>query len=468
MAFPVSLRRFGSRCGVDSHFQLALCGAGAGAPTVRQQVSKCVRQMDCLLAGMRTGVRSTHHLTLRMAHKEEGLIQHSNPGASPVQAVAVEQQLQPSLLQAPFPASYGVVPGSVFGVLAAALPNLLELTLHGCCWDAVLPVFGTSCPKLRGLCVDANTVPSSVLGNMGIHLPRLECLTVTSANADPAQELQLGEYVDAVCFALQHSLTFSDLRLNFFYDLTLRCQTSSWILLPDSLKHMTCNCKLQPSGPLTNVFRGLTHLSVAHSPCPDLVQVMKDFPLLRCLEVSEFSEDNEPLHIACADRAGMYGVALLKERLLHGSFTLVSSEIIFSGTCRELQSLFAWFPKDVGSSGCSIEDDFQGGLQEDFLESLTCMFPGMASLTLLGTLAASTIPEMNLRFFQPLRRSRILGLDLLCPQFNLSTAGLTQLCSSLAGLEDPIYQPCEAVDIQSLDLELKKLGLVITLSEETE
>lgn len=96
------------------------------------------------------------------------------------------------------PAGLGVVSGCVSGMLAAAVPHLLEMSLCGHRWGAARYASGASRPPLATLGIDPLRVPVQALREAGSNLPALPSLSLSSYTLDTEEGLALGVCVDAV------------------------------------------------------------------------------------------------------------------------------------------------------------------------------------------------------------------------------------------------------------------------------
>lgn len=173
-------------------------------------------------------------------------------------------------------------------MLAAVVPNLVNLGLEGCCRDAALASFGSSCPQLRSLHVDDITVSLEALQPLAQHLCRLSHFKIS---LPPGDQTKFEHHVEAVLVLLQGCPLLASLELDFEYCGAAKVKGQLWQLLPPSLTELVTNCNLW-AGAGGNIcipgsLRRLTMLGLQHV---DLLSILQQAPLLQELNVGDIDE----------------------------------------------------------------------------------------------------------------------------------------------------------------------------------
>ncbi|MEW5316045.1 MAG: hypothetical protein WDW38_007435 [Sanguina aurantia] len=163
-------------------------------------------------------------------------------------------------LQFTCPNGLAVVSGGVFAILANAVPNLRELNLCGCCWDAAIPSFGLACPHLIQLDFEALSVPVEALMNLPANLPNLTSLGIMNYDAGAADQPQLAAYLDAFLPTTQQCARLANLDIELGEYPSLTCQPDTWALIPTGLQHLCCACYMAESPSFNTLIRRVPSL----------------------------------------------------------------------------------------------------------------------------------------------------------------------------------------------------------------
>lgn len=395
---------------------------------------------------MSRGLGSVTGLTLQVNYELIGAVQNSAPEVLQDGSVRSGVALNPD--------RFRVVPSSVFAALAAAVPNLQLLGLQGCCWDASLSVFGTSCPRLITLCVQALQVPIRALQGFGNHLPNLTSISIGNAHITREDEEQLGLYLDAFLLETGHcskltSLCMSTPDENVGPD----CEPEGWSVLPASLQQLDINWPVAYSDVFQTLITRMKVLRLwSHEvPLPDVLQTN---PLLESLET--LGESDYAVH--CTDSPGEQPMQhLMKQRLLDGTFHLACHALSLHGTAKDIRDMLEWFPQIPSCKSLSIY--FEGGWKADCLQHVPRLFQGMSCFIMGGVVVEEQSSDRDLAFFSPL--TDCPNLTKLCIQCNLprlTTSGWVQLCVSLQGLQSLGLNHHTRVDTKQIEARCRTLG----------
>lgn len=441
-----------------------------GERSIAQQRSCCTHQMKHILSRMGNAISNVKMLTLSGDHK------HTKPsvlfaleGQKPGQNHQ-KQETSPSLAATPQPTAFlincpsrfGGVAGSVFAMLASAVPNLQKLSLHGSCWNAALCDFGLACPQLTSLEIQVPDVPIGALLDFGKHLPSLVSIEVFSSSASHLDEVQLSAYLNSFlpmtgqCSNLA-TLTFKAVDRS----MTLACKPDAWKLVPANLKHLTCDFNVSASESFDALIRRVPSLSLVGFP-KDLMLAFQQFPVLERLYVPD-----QMLILDCSESSSdtlennvVTRRSLLKNRFLNDRLSLTCQGLVLAGTSQEIEAVSVWLPTFVGSE--RVIYSLEGEDPPLCLEHLPRLFPHCRYLTLTGEPGGAGVWDMEvLRPVEAL--PNLLMLNLKSSQLAITTSGLLKLCSKLTSLvglilEGGIYA---GVDKDKLMVEIAKNVAVV-------
>lgn len=287
------------------------------------------------------------------------------------------------------PADLAPVLISVFGMLAAHLPKLSELTLYGCCLDPALAAFGLSCPKLASLNVQFPHVPIQALHGIGNLLPHLTSVSVFSElTQGMVSGTAAGQYLNAVCDSIQHCKSLTGFCINLNLDChPLYC--TKWNLLPLSLQTLQCECELQNHESYLQLIRRVPSLTLQDVPIHRLLDFVLECPLLTHLGVTQSFRHHLVLSCQSEDQP-----AELKARLQAMTLSLKHAPLLLSGSGDEVRDTLAWLPKFpmVRDVTINITTTTQGR----YLERLAHVFPDLISLRLRGNIINSITADLIL------------------------------------------------------------------------
>lgn len=409
-------------------------------------------------------------LTLTVIHHEyvEDKGDEDNVGAIAALEGQPQQPEQPILLQpevvpqdddiTPAVHDLGLVSGGVFAMLAAGVPNLRELKLRGCCWDAALSTFGLACPHLIKLDFEALNVPLEALESFGKDLPNLVFVSIMNRVVETSSRRKLGRYLDAFLPTTQQCLQLSRLEIEFKEGTKVACQPDTWALIPADLKHLRCGCYMEASPSFDALIRRVPSLSLEVPPCDTLQQIFHEFPILEKVEF--LSTCGEAVYVICDgdppqqdDNNNVddgffdypFKLSDVKQRLLSGRFSLTCHSMSFTGSALEVRDVFQWLPTFSGVG--MVEIVFEGNNAPPCMEHVVRLFPRVHQLILGGSFVGRGVWDI-MEALGPLAALPKLGiLTLRCPQLALTLDSLTQLCVSLPRLKVLIVaaEMCEGI-----------------------
>lgn len=257
--------------------------SGSTAPTVAQQLLACTSQIECLVRSTGPAIAGLTHLDLSVQHRLHDI-------NGPICIAGSHGPIEVPTRGEPLgcPDNLVCVASAVFTMLAAAVPNLVHLGLEGCCRDAALASFGSSCPQLRSLQVDDITVSLEALQPISQHLCNL---THFKISLPPGDQTQFERHVEAVLVLLQGCQLLETLELDFEYCGAVKVQRQLWQLLPPSLTELVTTCNLWPdAGGNICIPGSLQHLTMLGLQRIDLLSILQQAPLLQQLNVGDKDE----------------------------------------------------------------------------------------------------------------------------------------------------------------------------------
>lgn len=467
-------------------FVLVFFATGTPSSTSQQQLLVCTSQATQLITGMGKAINSVTHLTLAIDHHQPSQLQeratnitfqgqvhdkqryrrdHNLSAHLPSAASSSIERLRRNakLTTSAWPDTFWTTTNAVFAMLAAAMPNLTHLSLRGAIYDAALKTFGACCPELASLCIEAITLPVQALQNLSESLPHLTAITVKGNNVNERDEQQLCAYMDALFLAIQHCSLVAALYLfpPVYVDLTLKCE--QWRRLPASLRHLECLYNVHETCSWEDLLCRVPSLSLRHTPRDDLVGLLDDFPLLTRLQALQ--PELAYLELCCDEDEYTEVDSNLRQRLLGGSLSLECYAMGLEGTSAEVRDVLSWLPPfhAVQRVILDLEDDAEwSGSQVYCMGHFPRVFPNATWLTMTGSEEWAATWQAEVAFFEPIT-STLETLHIDKKVKSLTTAGLTQLCSSLVKLTELHLEPCRNVDLRQLEAALKKMGRKIFL-----
>lgn len=427
---------------------------GAGAPSAGQQLGTCLNQTLCLVRDLKDAIQSVTMLTLAIVDDETDCAQDHTPAASAHPADVDQQMLQQQAAPEPSGAGLASLLCAVNTMLAAALPNLRELSLVGRCWEPALHVFGACCPLLSHLIIEALHVPLSALYDLHVHLPNLTAFTYSNLYAQKKDEQELGQEIDAIFTKLQRCTKLARLRIELPDSVVLKCKPESWLLLPQDILHLECSCPIEDSDEFHDITMEIPNLCVYDWPgfCGSLSEMFNEWTLLDSLKVAT----RTTIHLDCDRHACLATFNPLKERLLARPFHLECSGLIVSGTSEEICEAFVWMPSFPFVKKARFL--FQDAVQVNCLEQVSRVFPALEWLGIEDGEGWKDAWTLDDSFLSPLASCTNLRTLHVCAQLRLTTAGLTRLCRGAGRLTHCSFCPCDGVDGDELAVQLVGSG----------
>lgn len=316
---------------------------------------------------------------------------------------------------------YATYTHAVCSKLSAALSLLTELRLEGLFLDAVLDVFGTSCPLLTHLRVEALTVPIIAFSNLTAKLPGLRCLTLHDPQLPDdyrarsegygltALEKALAGTVREVLSRLTSSHVEGQVKplmlvLDFDKRLLLRVHSKYWNNAPQNLTELVSRCEaasLQENPGMMATVRSLTMQSLLGRF--DLFSILERAPCMARLCITG------RLEIGCNTQSIFCSIHILRPRIERG-LSLHIRCISFTGTHRDIGDQLAAMPKLPRTYDVKIIYDDSCRLFSDcheFLKSLSRVFPYLTTLRLVSR---SRQQEVGLWLLGPLEKCKQLRI----------------------------------------------------------
>lgn len=444
--------------------------------------------MELFVVGMRNALSCVKKLKLTVDQRQIEFAKLSSAGGFEViSAEGYEQQQQQNQQQQQqqqlvtlerfsaesfikrYPEELGVVAGSVFAVLASAVPKLCKLSLLGFCWDAALHSFGISCPHIASLKVDISTVSLKALQNFGNHLPHLVSISICGNNSNYQNTHQIDSHMDSFLRMTSPCLELKRLKIDCsssdFFPIT--CNPGAWEMVPAGLQRFKCFCSMARTVSYDTLLRRVPNLFLSELPRDDLIKVLHDFPELKSLEMENW---RERVKIVCGfhhhhmEDSIPNRRALLKERILTQGFSLSCFSWEFSGTCQQIQEVFEWLPpfSSVEHLSFFLEDEATPG----FLGQVMHIFPSVCRVTLKGPRDAEA-EIWDMEVLRPLMhisqramtQNTSFVLDLRCSQFALTVPGVEKLCRNAPASMTLQVAPWVLVDGVKFKDDFKQLGL---------
>ncbi|MEW5313764.1 MAG: hypothetical protein WDW38_005304 [Sanguina aurantia] len=349
------------------------------------------------------------------------------------------------------PDSLEAVVSTVLDCLAAAVPNLQQLSLGEGCRGSATRAFGLHCPQLTSLEVDIHSEPAAALQHVSQHLPHLTEVTFRGDRNIASISCSL----DASISQLQQCALLRVLRIDYDNG-ALLSGGGSWPLLPASLEEYSCNC-VTASGamPLTSSAR-LKRLTGRDfdgkgSLCAFLLAhpLMENLHVLGCrsgcfLKLLDGDEPNPD------PRSNVHPV---RERFEAG-FELTCAEVTLKGSSEEVGAALAWLPPLPSVTTVSL--DLDGTSHCNCLQPLKRVFPNIESLHMSdGQQEYDVAPAgSDVELLSPLLACTGLKHLYLFIHANFTTKWLFQLCRGL-----PVLQSLKYVERRGVDFALLKGAL---------
>lgn len=284
---------------------------------------------------------------------------------------------------------------------------------------------------------EAISVPVEALKNLPANLPNLTSLGIMNYDAGAADQPQLAAYLDAFLPTTQQCARLANLDIELGEYPSLTCQPDTWALIPTGLQHLCCACYMAESPSFNTLIRRVPSLCLVSPPCDDLLQLLREFPVLESLELlhdeTMWLVCDEPQEEDDSNHGDGLGLGLLKTRLLDGSLTLTCPSMGFEGTAEGIQDVCEWLP--VFPDTYLVEFLFKGFAEPLCLQDLARVFPNVYKITLDG--GSEGDGRWGLEVLAPLAvLPELCELTLKCPQLVITPDGILLLLDSLHNLSD--------------------------------
>lgn len=349
--------------------------------------------------------------------------------------------------------AYAKIARDVCALIAPAVPDIRDLRLQGLCQTATFDAFGSSCPRLTHLEVDATTLPVRALNDVYRCLTSLACLTLKTPCTRAPDLSLLGGFVSAAFRALCGSTTLSKIVLDFQPNVALSFEhNGSEIYVPANLHELVCLCDVRNLASVPALLGGLRSLTM------DTVSVF--FPLAAILNASPHLQH---LSLSGSRRLVLHGdmlpaINLLKQRVLQGLTLEVDSVWLHDTSSFASQAILAAFPTLTSVRIFTLY--FRESQTAGFLTHLARVFPNLAALHLedLHQVVDTRLGLAELACLASCASLKVLRIQ---TRLSLSTEELAELCKSIPSLRHLGYLKCGHLRINKLRAMLLSHGQVI-------
>lgn len=334
------------------------------------------------------------------------------------------------------------LPSTAYATIAAALPNLQQLSLTGHCRGGMLWAFRSYCLQLAHLEVQIISVPVETLHGIHRSLPSLAHLTLTSRVDSPKPIVQ--DYVDDVCLLLRGCRNLQILQLNLKppvddevssveQDLIIDLSPSAWHHLPPSLIDLRCDVDFHFPLEAAAFIARVRFLTLWK--CPNigrnLPEILERAPLLATLTLSC------PKAVLTVWESGVHapgGLDQLKAHLLRG-IQLSCQSVFLSGPSDEIRDLMVCLSPLPETTSCSVRFP-ETSHPHNTLDQIARAFPSLVCLNIyeVAIWEMPGNPLTDEAFFKPLKACGFLRTVEAFVCVSYTYAGLVSLCDSLPSL----------------------------------
>lgn len=406
-------------------------------PSLSEQLGTFTSHLMELLQGLGKAVSSVTSLTVRVTHELY------RKGAKVNLNLQAPQPTRP-------PSSFAEITHTLCKMLAIAAPDLQNLHVQGRFEDAAFDVFGSNCPQLTHLHVDAISFPISMLKEAAKHLKLLTCLTLTYPGR-LVDSQPLAEYVGQ---ALQPFPSVCKLVLDFHESIALECHQLNLRHVPGSLRELVCTCQMRFAITAPEIFSNLHTLSLKIESCyPDLIPILVAAPHLKQLSILGQSR-------LMFDNGMLYMMPALQKRLASGLQLIVPSCRLY-GTNAIVNCLLASFPVLPSVLSCTLDSKSQ--LMRFPLTRINRVFPKLVELQLLTSSLGTGDTGLTIQQLGSLAACKYLKRLKIHAAMNITTAALAELCLSLPCLEVFGCMQNQHVDQPQLQSAVLAQGRVISI-----
>lgn len=356
------------------------------------------------------------------------------------------------------PAQFSQISQALCSLLAEAVPNLQQLSIEGCCRDAAFPAFGSLCPQLARLKVEALTVPISALHSVGLSLPNLTCFTLTPPCVEDDYDAA-GRYVDAALKALHSSKSLTTMMLDLHSK--TRVSQGQWVVVPPRLVHFSIHSSINLLCNAPKVLSQLHTLSL--STIKGSVNFMLIIHALTCApQLKQLSANGAAeLLVTCDSEQVMLQVNYLRRRMLSGLDFVVPSLRLF-GSSVKIHQVLASLPIIPSVESCTLIFNQTPCL---VLEHCSRGFPNLAQLILRSTSPFTSNTHMGSELLASLAGCvKLQRLEIWVP-LNLTTSKLARICVNMPNLKTLGYVKTFTVSRTKLKRALMTHGRELDIQE---
>lgn len=356
------------------------------------------------------------------------------------------------------PASFATITRTVCTMLAPALPSLQMLALEGCCHDAALGAFGTSCPQLVDLCVEAVSFPVKALKGVEKHLPNLNCFTLSSPQ-QLASSQRLTDYVGSCFRALQACTLLTRIALELDSDDRLECKPGSWQQVPPSVREFVCLTEIlciSNAQALLGILHTLDTINTYERGM--LLRILENAPNLKQLSLSSDAQ----VQLCCNHVETMTGLAMLRD-FVSGGLVLETPRWALEGSSSSLQEALALLPRMPCVEKCDLR--FYSDPERNCLSEVPRVFPKITRLGLVSHMPWEDNPGTGIEMLGPLAACDSLRDLNVQVQLDHSTSELVDLCLSIPTLTKFGYMACIGASVERLGTLLAAKGRTVLVNE---
>lgn len=439
-----------------SEHHLPQC-SGTSIPGLYRHHSRCVSQMGVLVHGMSAAIKTVSHLKLclQCVRINNSRIQRENSGSGNLSTEVRSD-------------NHFNFPAPMFASLAASVPQLQHLSLEGqsrATSCGVMTEFGSVCPFLTHLTVEAIAIHVEALLGIELALPNLAHITFTSNGHISKKQIQ--KYMDSTCQAMRGCDRLQILELEFGPEdrsnVLLTCtRLHAWDYLPSSLNDLRSNIVLHVE-PNSLFLRNIQVLTLKELPCRNLQELLAEAPSLHTLNITGGAQTE----LMWSGLLSKEELSYVKTRLSSG-LQLSSSEVGLTwGSSESVRDLTAWVAPLQDTRFCQII--LLGALHSrNCLDHIIRAFPNLVHLALEDQAGWSDPALIDEEFLKPLVGCRFLEKLDVCVQLQYTNSGLVSLCMGLPALTLMYCLPYEGLHLLEVMTDLTALGRDITIIEMTE
>lgn len=357
---------------------------------------------------------------------------------------------------------------AAFQILAAAVPTITHLSILGHCSDAALCVFGSNCPLLDSLTVEASSVPPAVLDGLHMHLPKLMHFRMMRRGC---RGNSLPGFVEGALFALALCSHLTTLDIDFGKQVELNCSKAPmlqlWQALPHSLLHLRSTAQLSGIRQATSLLMTVQKLDLVSTFSNSVVELLRFVPKLRHFSL----QYRAPMKFVSgellnADGSHAPDYADLQQRL---SMVELNFDVYkLEGSYADMNDVMSRILPSIATH-ISMEVASAAPPNVDFLQHAARAFPNMKNFELLEKCTKHQplplVPGLNEALLAKLMDCQYLTQLSLRHRVLWTNAGLARLCMALPRLSIVKCSSSPSLDHPALQLLLahEKPGCPVNL-----